>query len=116
MLPVKAMSFLIGVSFLLGLSLGFVPVRPISRKQGLALETSKIPTALFVQSKEEQDWLAEMDSKSYDYLREHKEPLFDHDDWAEYRSPNRRLDDTFDFMFPMIAAFVIYFLWAAIQM
>ena len=81
MLPAKAMSFLIGVSFLLGMSLGFAPVRAISRKQGLALETTKIPTALFVQSKEEQDWLAEMDSKSYDYLREHKEPLFDHDDW-----------------------------------
>ena len=109
----KAMSFLIGVSFLLGFSLGFAQVRPISR---MALETTKTPTALFVQSQEEQDWLAEMDSKSYDYLREHKEPLFDHDDWAEYRSPNRRLDDTFDFMFPMIAAFVFYFLWAAIQM
>jgi hypothetical protein len=82
----------------------------------MSKKSGKVPTRLLVSTNDEQDWLAEMESKSYDYLKEHKEPLFDHEDWAEYRSPNRRLDDTFDFLFPGLVAFIIYFVWAAIQM
>ena len=78
--------------------------------------TALAPTTLFVRSSEEKDWFEEMEQQSYESLREHKEPLFDHDDWAELRRPNRRLDDTFDFMFPGIVAFLIYLIIAAVLM
>ena len=53
---------------------------------------------------------------SFESVQREKEQLYDHDDWVQHRSPERRMDETFDFMFPLLASGVLYFCYAAIVM
>lgn len=115
----SALFSLFGLLLLSGLSASFSP--RFARSSLLQLSTQKkecrsTATTLFVQSQEEQDWFTEMESKSYESLKKNKEPLFNHDDWVEYRSPDRRLNDIFDYTAPAMFAFVLWLLWTAIQM
>ena len=40
--------------------------------------------------------------------------LFSHDDWVEYRSSERKMNDLEDLMLPFVAVFVLYFCFVAV--
>lgn len=42
------------------------------------------------------------------------ERLFDHNDWVEFRSADRKMNDMEDLMLPFVAAFVVYFFFVAV--
>lgn len=42
-----------------------------------------------------------------------EERLFDHDDWVEFRSEDRKMDDIEDLMLPFVAALVLYVCFVA---
>ena len=108
----KALASSMAVLLLVGLSSAFVP----TSSRGALKAVKTLDDRLFARSQEERDWLEEMESQSYDSLRENKEPLYDHDDWVYHRSSDRRLNEAFDLLFPLLASFVLWFLWAAIRM
>lgn len=111
-------TLLLAILQLLGLCASFSPLGLNTRSHNVHPKSPRHLVQLFMAQpqNEEKDWLVEMEQQSYEALRQNKEPLYDHDDWVEYRKPDRRLNDTFDFAFPAFAAFVLWFCYAAVSL
>ena len=118
MIRLKLLLALLLLLLLADVSTSFATTRLQKQKNAQRQLVTRSLLSLQSSSRDEphDDWLAEMKSQTCDALQENKEPLFDHDDWVKYRSPERRMNDAFDVSFPLLAAFVVFLLGVAIQL
>jgi hypothetical protein len=76
-------------------------------------QMSTTSTALF-SSERTEDTTRKIIDKSDDDWRKECRDYWDHDNWRDYRSPSRRMDDVETIALPLVAIFVAYMVFVAI--